>query len=255
MKATPIISETVASAPRRKLSLAVRLALGACGILLVSGVRFLVTANARTNKVVWLAQSDLQAGRFETLKYTLMRWTAPLWRGYWSRQPLVLVNSTMLATPAAFHTQFGLGLPAETNADGLQVWTLSAAEFKSLRQQLETLPDEIKLGSPRVQTAAGVWSSVSMLNAGSGLTVTLQAKTHGNSWTLTTGAILTEPGQSASTNGLLLHTNFAAACRATIPNAGALVIQSANRIEAAGTNYWLIVSPVAIDAQGKPIQR
>ena len=232
-----------------------RLAFIACGILLVGIVLILGTTDTQAKKVVWLTQADLKAGRIENLKNFLMRMTSPLWRSYWSRQPLVLISSTMLATPATFPAQFGLGLPSGTNADGLQVWLLSEADLKALRQQVEILPGYMRQISPRVQTSAGGWAAVSMLNAGAGLTMKVKANNAGDAWVLTAGAIQTEPTASASTNVVLLHTNFAAACRATIPNAGALVIQSANQTEDTGTNFWLIVSPVAIDAQGKPVLR
>jgi hypothetical protein len=231
------------------------LALIAGGILLVGIVLILGTTDTQAKKVVWLTQGDLRAGRIENLKFMLMRMTSPLWRSYWSRQPLVLISSTMLATAAPFPTQFGLGVPAGTNADGIQVWLLSEAELTALRQQVKTLPGHMTGSSPRVQTSAGGWASVSMLNAGAGLTVTLKANAAGNAWTLTAGAIQTEPTASASTNVVPLRTNFAAACRATIPNAGALVIQSVNGNQATGTNFWLIISPVAIDTQGKPVPR
>jgi hypothetical protein len=255
METPPSAPETFAPTPKREPPLVLRLALIAGGILLVGMVLILGTTDYHAKKVVWLTQGDLRAGRIENLKNMLMRMTSPLWRSYWSRQPLVLISSTMLATPATFPTQYGLGVPSGTNADGLQVWLLSETELKALRQQVKTLPGYMRQSSPRMQTAAGVWASVSMLNAGAGLTVTLKANAAGNAWTLTAGAIQTEPTASASTNVVLLHTNFAAACRATIPNAGAMVIQSANQTGATGTNFWLIISPVAMDAQGKPVPR
>jgi hypothetical protein len=225
--------------------------------ILLAGVTILlfVISDTGAKRFVWLTQADLKPGTMEKLRDRLMRLTSPLWRGYWSRQPFVLIDSTMLAVPAGYAVQFGLGRPITTNDDGFHGWLISSAELTALRQQIKILPGEMNLGSPRVQTFVGGWAGISQLSGQAGLTVTLRAKPAGDSWNLTIGSRLTELTASVSSNAVVLQTNLAAACRATIPNAGALVIRGASRIDSKGTNYWLIVSPTAVDGQGRPIKR
>ncbi len=235
-------------------SRAIRCVFAVFTLVLAVLILILAIPDTQPPRFTWLTPQQVQPGPIEKLRDRFMRWTSPLWRGYWSRQPLVFVSSTLLNVPTTSASQFELGAPIATNNHGAMVWMLSAAEHTTLREKLKTMPKEMILGSPRVQTAAGTRAGVSMLNGQAGLTMNLMAKASRASWMLTMGATLTESAQPATSNLMALQTNFAVTCRAMIPNAGALVMRSANSIVPTGTNHWLITSPVTVDARGKPVK-
>jgi hypothetical protein len=48
-----------------------------------------------------------------------------------------------------------------------------------------------------------------------------------------------------------IKTNFAVACSATVPDTGALVIDTGTAGE---KHHWILLSPMLVDATGKPIK-
>ena len=84
-----------------------------------------------------------------------------------------------------------------------------------------------------------------------GLTVDLIPKVSGDSFKLLIGVTDTEINAVASSASPSIKTNFAISCRASIPNAGALVIDGGKSSE---KHYWLLLMPTLIDATGKPIK-
>ena len=47
-------------------------------------------------------------------------------------------------------------------------------------------------------------------------------------------------------------TNLVTTCRVLLPNSGGLLVKDNGAMDSHGTNYWLIISPAAVDARGLP---
>ena len=185
--------------------------------------------------------------------------TAPLWRRYWGTQPQILVDSRLLTLSAAAAAQTGLGAPVATNSDGVHAWILSPAELRPFLQRLKTTPDASLLSRPRLQTASGTKGqvfiggtvSVAGTNTPVGVTLDLIPKIISGSIRLTFAVTATEIG-TPSSQADAVRTNLAVACRVLLPNAGGLVVECGNTLDARGKSHWLIISPTAVDAWGKP---
>lgn len=224
-------------------------------IALAAVIFTLGNPGGRSKGFVWLTPNEWQPSVMEKVRDRLMRWTSPLWRGYWSRQPFVLVSATVLNAPRRDGLPFEFITPVATNNRGAQAWILTAAEHTKLRATLKKLPAAMILGVPRLQTCAGARAQLSMLNGQAGLAINLVAKANRDDWSLTFGTTLTETVAAGSSNAAVLQTNFALGCRALIPNGGALAVQAENPATTSGTNYFLTLSPVEVNARGKPVNR
>ena len=84
-----------------------------------------------------------------------------------------------------------------------------------------------------------------------GFVVNILARVANGSFKSLVGATSTETN-SLGTIGPV-HTNISFASQAPLPNGGALVIAGDGQ-GIPGTNHWLIISTVAVDATGKPIK-
>ena len=265
MDSPPPTSETppatVASIRRRAL---LRFLAVSISLLVILVVLFLVFASPN-EQFTWLTPAQMaqatHPGPLTQLKYKLIRLAGPLMRYYHRNRPNILIASNILKTssPAALA---GLGPPVITNASGMSAWILSPAELLSFRQALKTNSDVTMLSSPRIQTASGgsaramMGQSISFSPGGItniGIALDTVATASSSSVKLLLGASSTELAGQSITNGI--KTNFSAACRVVLPDAGALVINCRNADPSNPTNYWLIVSPVLIDATGKPIKK
>lgn len=144
----------------------------------------------------------------------------------------------------------------------MRAWILSPAELSAFRQRLKTIPDASLLGRLRAQTAAGTSAQtfvggtalVAGKNVPIGLTLDVAPKMRSGSIQLLLGVTSTESVASPSTHPPALSTNLAVACRVLLPNSGALVVSVGNPGDPRETNYWLIISPTAVDARGQPIK-
>jgi len=238
----------------------------ASGVFLLAIILFFAISTPPDDKVVWLTYGELarikQGGLLARIKDKLMQWTAPLWKSYWNSQPQILIDSSLLRFPAAASDQTDLGASVATNTDGMRAWILSPAELSAFRQRLNSIPDASLLSRPRVQSAAGtsaqsfVGSTARLAgkNVPIGLTLDLAPKVRSGSLQLFLGVTSTEMIVSPSANTSVLSTNFALACRVLLPNSGGLVVASGNAGHSHGTNYWLILSPTAVDARGNPLK-
>lgn len=83
-----------------------------------------------------------------------------------------------------------------------------------------------------------------------GLRIDLNPKFAAGSINVTLGATATETMQN---DPAVVRTNLAVTCRASLANAGALLVDAGEATNSGGTNYWLIVSPAAVDARGNPL--
>jgi len=246
---------------------ALKLGIIASGVLLLAIAFLCFHSTPPDGKVVWLRPDELarieNGGPLARIRDKLMQWTAPLWKSYWSSQPQILIDSSLLTFSAAETDQTGLGAPVATNRDGMRAWILSSAELSAFRQRLNSIPDASLLNRPRAQTAAGasaqtfVGSTARLAgkNVPIGLTLDLAPKVRSGSLELLLGVTSTEMIVSPSANATqVLSTNVALACRVLLPNSGGLVVASCNARHSYGTNYWLILSPTAVDARGNPIK-
>ena len=260
------LPERPATFRKRLRRTAFKLGIIASGVLLLA-ITFLCFHPTPTDgKVVWLTADELakikQGGPLARIKDKLMQWTAPLWNSYWNRQPQILIDSRLFTLSAAAADQTGLGAPVATNSDGMHAWILSPAELSSLLQRLMTTPEASLIGGPRAHTAAGssalTFLGDTILVAGKnvpvGLTLEVSPKVRSGSIQLLLAFTSSESVASPEANAVALRTNLAVACRVVLPNSGGLVVNGGHTGDLRGTNYWLILSPTAVDARGQPIK-
>ena len=158
----------------------------------------------------------------------------------------------------ATNGQFGVGAASWTNEAGTRAWILSHSELDELRQRLKTLNGVDLVNAPGVTVADGTSASVSVGQthpptfAFVGITVDVTPKIASHHFQLAMSAVCTELNQSTATSPI--RTNLSAACRVSLPNAGGILIKGPDTRDKNATNYWLILSPTAIDAYGKPIK-
>jgi len=265
MDSPPPKSETLAApaALRRRRALLRFLAVS-ISLLVILVILFLAFAPS-DSQFAWLTPAQMaqatHAGPLTQLKYKLIRLAGPLMRFYHSHRPNILISSNILriSSPAP---PADLGPPFITNSGGMSAWILSPAELLSFRQALKTNTTMTMLSSPSIQTASGgsaqamIGQSISFSPGGItniGVTLDTAPTASGDLVKMLLGASSTELAGQSITNGI--KTNFSAACRVVLPDAGALVINCRNADATNPTNYWLIVSPVLVDATGKPIKK
>jgi hypothetical protein len=266
MDSPPLPSETPPAPFARNRPRAVRhfLAVFASLVLvLVLFVLFLTLASPNP-QFVWMTPAQMaqatHPGPLTQLKYKLIRLAGPLMRYYHRNRPNIVISSNIItiSSPSA---PAALGAPFITNAAGMSAWILSPAELLTFRQALKTNTSVTMLSSPRILTASGgmaravIGQSITLSSGGAtnvGITLDTVTTASSGSVKMLLGASSTELAGHFIANGL--KTNFTAACRVLLPDAGALVINCRNADATNPTNYWLIVSPVLVDATGKPIK-
>jgi hypothetical protein len=152
------------------------------------------------------------------------------------------------------NSPFDLDVPAAaTNADGSRAWIIPSSSLQSLDARLKLLPPSALLSNPRTQVSDGIRSQMSvgstMIVDGKivpvGLTMDLFPKISKNAVSIVVSVVDSQNDASS------IKTNFAVACAATVPDSGALVIDAGGT---GGNHYWLVLSPVLVDATGKPIK-
>jgi len=198
-------------------------------------------------------------GPLTRLKEKVIILTLPIWMRYWNTQPQILVDSSLLTLSTAAAEQTGLGTPVATNGNGMRAWVLPPTELEALRQRLNVVPGAASESRLRIHAISGMGiqaftggtTSVAGTNAPVGLTIHLVPKFLSSSIALTYAATSTEVG-ALSGQPVAFRTNLAVACRVLLPNAGALVIGSPG--DASGKFHLLIITPIAVDAQGNPIK-
>jgi hypothetical protein len=216
-------------------------------------------------KCVWLTPAEsaraMQPDPITKLKFTLMRFTAPLWQWYWNSRRQITIRSSILEN--RFHAQpRGLRTPEATDAVGTCAWVLSPTKWSALKKQLETLPGMSVMNSPAVSTVDGGQCTIgafnSVLVAGKpvpiGTSIDLLPSVVNHSVRLLVAVVSTGSSTTSAGNLVLVRTNFAAACRTAIPNGGALLIRGANRADDGSSECWLTISPTVTDARGNPIK-
>ncbi len=261
MEAPPKINEPSETLPPRKRSYRRRILLAALALIILGSLTVFVL-DALSPRMVWLTPAELQQasqqGVISRLKYRLAVALGPLNRFIFHRKKdFVHIDSSILALSSASSAKINLGAPMTTNPGGARAWILSPEELNSFTNQLNALPDHAHVSKPRIDTVDGVRSQMSVGNrvrvgndyAQIGLLVDIIPKVANGKIKLIVGVTDTEHPESDSLSAV--KTNLAVACRVIVPDAGAVVIDGGGTGE---SHYWLVISPVIVDATGKPIK-
>jgi hypothetical protein len=233
------------------------------GIFATALIAIRTRKTAPEQTLLWLNPSQYTSatspGPVTRLKYKVMNLTSPLWQRFRRAKKQVLVEAQFEAIPAGVGEPPGLGPPFATNSDGTLAWILSPSNLTNFQSFLHETPLVGHLGRPRIQTIDGMQAGVFMGNAApnvgrGGVGVDVTATIVSPAIRLLVKAQATEPAESGPGSPVPLKTNLTVACRVLVPNGGALALRTGNPKDSSGTNHWLIISPTAMDARGKPIQ-
>ncbi len=239
----------------------------ATGLLCLVALALLLFTAISGERIIWLTPKQFsqstQGGPLTKLKWKLVnRIPMFVWR-IWPTKPSVRVDASLMTVTEAGVRQLHWGAPAATNGAGMRAWILSSAELVALQAQLKASSNVTVLSKPRVLTRSGTAAS---LFAGTiaqaskatplpvGLSLEVVPKVAAKSIKLTVGLTATEAIPSSDTNLVAVRTNFTTACRVFVPSTGALVMDGGGANQPGSTNYWVIISPVAVDARGNPIK-
>jgi hypothetical protein len=203
--------------------------------------------------VVWLncaeAAKRPQAGTFTRLKFRFLMASPRIWNWYASRQKQMLLTLRFLTVASDSSLPPQLAAQSFTNSDGMRAWILSDQEFAALAQWTNASTVTVL----RMTTMEGMDASMSSGNAAAAnASMSISPKVSRKHFDLQLNALYTTPGNSAGVTPAPQLTNFAAACRAALPNGGAIVLDGGKRSDSQGTNYWLSISCVAVDSKGNP---
>jgi hypothetical protein len=177
-------------------------------------------------------------------------------------QPQVDIRSCFLRVQPDQVSQLSLGTPVSTNIDGGRAWILTAALCDTLRQRLKDLPEESSLVGPRLTTFDGGQAQI-FAGANSapgqvipeGITINLTPTISDDSVQLLVSLLATEVAPRNPSDPVAMRTNLDVACRALVPDGGGLLITPGGVMDATGRRYFGLVSPTAVDAQGRPLKR
>ncbi len=196
-------------------------------------------------------------GPFMTLAYRLMNLVPPLGRVYMSRRQKLNISVQLYAFTRDGELRTELQKASSTNADGGRAWLLLGEDVKRLREGLRTNAGVAPVNVAGISTADGIRSTLRMggnTPVPTGLTVDVFPKVGSGRVRLLVAAHYTEAAGSPSPGQALLRTNLDAACLARVPNGGGLVLASAVPESPTGTNLWLVVSVLEVDAKGNPVK-
>ena len=191
------------------------------------------------------------------LAYKLMNLVPPLGRVYLSRLQKLNISVQLYALTRDGESRTGLPQASSTNADGGRAWLLSVEHLKGLREGLRTHAGVAPLNVAGISTADGIHSTLSTggnTPVPAGLTVDVLPKVRAGWVRLLVAAHYSEATGSPSSGQAPLRTSLDVACLARVPNGGGLVLASAVPNSPTGTNLWLVVSVLEVDAKGNPIK-
>jgi len=209
-------------------------------------------------KFAWLDQTQfsrqMRPGRLTQLYYKVVNFTAPVWHRFRRPKTHIQISIKFLAVHGVTATELGIGAAIGTNDTRTQAWILSSAELEELRQRIKTMHGFDSVNESSITMADGTAASVlagqthpqALTFVGSSVDVTPKIASHQFQFGMS--VVYSEPDPRATTS---VRTNLAAACRLILPNAGGILITSPESNGPNATNYWLLLSPTAIDAYGK----
>jgi hypothetical protein len=168
----------------------------------------------------------------------------------------ILIKTELLALSPEVALRFEPAAQCQTNKDGARAWILSPDEVEGLRQNLKAFPGVSLTHAFNLTTYDGGQAQMSdgPPRGAAGATIDLLPRVVGHSLNLLFAAISTESRLLTGQTTLTVTTNLDASCRVALPNAGGLVLTTADRAVFGQTNYWLFISATAIDSRGKPKQ-
>ncbi len=234
-------------------------------VLLAILVRYVSWERDAPKGLGWMKPSELaqyiQPGPLTLLKYKILRLPGPFWGWYMKVREQILVETRLLTLTAEAAQQAELPSECQTNEDGARAWILSAEQLASLKQQLKALSGvsvahSLSLttydGGQAAQFSGGApWASKSN-STFIGLAIDLLPRVVGRSFSVLLGATSTDSELSPDGTIVGATTNLTAACKVLLPNGGGLVMDGGTGRDSHRTNYWFIISIVAVDARGTP---
>ncbi len=248
------------STPIKGIRIWVIIAAGCLLLLMVALVASYKTT-PKTN-FVWLDQrqfaSQMQPGLLKILYYKFVHLTAPVWQHFRRPKTQIHIASKFLAVHGLSAGELGIGTAMATNESGAQVWIFSPSELGDLRRRLKTANGIEVMNSPSVITVGGQPASLAAghahpkTSAWIGVTLNVDPKVVSHQFQLALSANYTESSDDTATASI--RTNLSAACRVWLPNAGGVMVAGPESRDLNRTNYWLILSAIAIDGAGNPIK-
>ncbi|SPE54189.1 hypothetical protein SBV1_1750019 [Verrucomicrobia bacterium] len=269
----PLAAVTSRSLPKGRRWAA--LALAAAVVVLVV-LAFVFILLLRTNRdLIWLTPDQMarieHPGPLLQMRRKLTNLTRPLWQPFRRMGPNLQIKASLFSLSGKALDQVKLPAAPRLNSDGTRAWILAPNDLAMLEEKLKEVPSASNICVAALFTANGVQSRLSIgetLRVGAnswpiGLTVDVVAKFAAGSVKASIGVISTQrapalPDQPSSPElktASPVITNLATACRVLLPNGGGLLVDSTGWPQAGGTNYWVIISPTAVDSRGQPIKR
>ena len=244
-------------APSRRTRFGIIVVVFALLALVVIGILFARKKPAPEPTLVWLDPvqftSQMHPGRLKRLYYKALNLATPLLKHFNSSKRHILIDTIIFASHGATIEELHVGVPVATNEMGARLWILSSTELQDVRHQIQDLQGVNLVNRPRMTLGEGTWASMCVGQstpqgtAFIGVNLDMYPKIVSHQLQVGMNALYTEPDEAAAN----VKTNISATCRVIVPNAGAVLMTSPNSSQARGTNYWLIVSPTAIDGFGK----
>ncbi len=232
------------------------------GILATVIVGIVIASKNRAPEaeLVWLDPAQftrqMRTGSLKGLYYKTLNFAAPLLQHFRQPRKVILLKSQFLAVHGATVSELGLDGPTGTNATGALVWI--CPEFEKVQRQLKTIRDVELVNAPSITVGEGTAASLCCGNSDPktgifvGVTLDVAPKIVSHRLQLPMSAVYSELDAGSQANPI--RTNFSAACRVLLPNAGGILIISPDTNNNNGTNYWLMLSATAIDGHGKAIK-
>ena len=195
-----------------------------------------------------------------------MTWVVPLWA--WRLRDSIRVPLQVITLDAAIFdiegpsdstlSSLSLGKSEFADPSGFQVWIFPGSDVIPLRRRLEDTPGYRLITRPRVTTAHGIQSQMSVVSTVSiggsasnvGLIVDFLPRVRRHATDLTMIMTGTEavtnryaaPAGFPQTNTVLIQTNFAVAARIQIPNGKGVFLLQPNPIGANGKATGFLIS-------------
>lgn len=220
----------------------------------------LASKNSPEPALVWLDPvqftAQMQPGRLKKMYYKVLNLAAPLLKHLISPKKQLVIDARVFASHGTPIDELQVGTPIGTNEMGARAWILSASELQGLRRRIEASRNVALVNSPRMTLADGTRASMSDIQTAPqgmtfvGVSLDMYPKIVSHQFELNLNAVYTEPGEAVAT----VKTNISATCRVVVPNGGGILVSSPDTRQPLSTNYWIILSPTAIDAAGKAIR-
>jgi hypothetical protein len=211
---------------------------------------------------VWLNPTQFtqstKPGRFDVIKWKVIRWTAPIWSRFRKPSPQIWVQGKLLLIRDGGIERLGMGTAGTTNADGLCAWILQPNESQLFRAQIKTNPAVIIGNESAIVTGSGGQASVFNMNSGipgtpnTGTKIDVLPK-YSAGWIKLLLNVSATGRMMSNTTTLSVQTNLDAACQVKVPDGGGLVLSK--RLSSNGTNYFMLISATAMDGKGNPVRK